>query len=482
MWQTTTELMSHQVCAVAKLLPLKVGALFMEMGTGKTRTAFEIAKHRQHKIQRIVWFCPVSVKYTIAQEVAKHTTLSTDDVLVFDGRTNANTANLLNKTVVIVGIESMSSSDRVMLAVTELIDDKTMVVLDEATYIKSHRSKRTRRIEILSRKARYRMILTGTAMTQGAVDLYSQMNFLSPKILDYVSFYEFAERHLVYDEVKLPNGRRVKTKRIVNELETELLAEKIAPYSYQITKKECLDLPQKIHTSYSFDLSYEQKEAYGRAKELFAERLLTEDYSHSSIPIFQLFADLQGIVCGFWRAKDQLIELKHKRIDTMFDALYGLNSNEKVVIWGKYHYCIDQITQALEDEFGVGSVYQYHGKLSEKQRKNSLIDWQNKGRFIVATQSAGGYGLNEMVSASHAIFYANGFKYSERLQAEDRIHRLGQSKPCWYADIYASNSIDGRISDNLDTKGYTLKVFMDKMSELVKLGLKDELVNIIKGL
>lgn len=484
MWQTTTTLMSHQADAVAKLLPLKVGALFMEMGTGKTRTAIEFAQRRQHKLERIVWFCPVSVKYTIAKEVKKHTTLADDMIYVFDDKTDSEMPDLSKKQFVIVGIESMSSSIRMLSAVQTLINDKTMVVLDESTYIKNARAKRSRRISVMSRVARYRMILTGTAMTQGAVDLYSQMNFLSPKILDYVSFYEFAERHLVYDYVKMADGRKVKTNRIVCEHETELLAEKIAPYSYQVKKSECLDLPEKVYTCFGFSLTDEQRKAYDYAKELFVERMLEQsaEYYPSAIPIFLLFHDLQSISCGFWKRHGEIIEFPHKRIETLLDAVASIEPMEKVVIWAKYHYCIEQIVSALQDEYGADSVYQYHGKMTEKQRNQSLVNWEKHGRFMVATQSAGGHGLNELVSAHHVIFYANSFKYSERLQAEDRTHRIGQNKSCWYADIYAYNSIDDKIDKNLSTKGMTLKIFMEKMEELRKKGLKKELLQLIREL
>lgn len=61
---TRTELMPHQVAAVAKMLPSRVGALFMEMGTGKSRTLIELAHLRREKWDRLFWFCPVALKET----------------------------------------------------------------------------------------------------------------------------------------------------------------------------------------------------------------------------------------------------------------------------------------------------------------------------------------------------------------------------------------------------------------------------------
>src|SRR5690606_2158590 len=90
-WTCTTELHPYQQEAVAKLLPSRVGALFMDMGTGKTRTAIEFVRIRQNKIDRVVWFCPVSLKETIRAEIIKHTTCPVNAVYVFDDRTNERT-------------------------------------------------------------------------------------------------------------------------------------------------------------------------------------------------------------------------------------------------------------------------------------------------------------------------------------------------------------------------------------------------------
>lgn len=58
------ELLPHQKEAVEKLIKLKVGALFMEQGTGKTITTLEIARRRYEsgKIEAAIWLCPCSAK------------------------------------------------------------------------------------------------------------------------------------------------------------------------------------------------------------------------------------------------------------------------------------------------------------------------------------------------------------------------------------------------------------------------------------
>ena len=66
------------------MLPSRVGALFMEMGTGKSRTAVELAKLRAGKINRVVWLCPVSLKTTVKHEILKHTDCGTSDICLLN--------------------------------------------------------------------------------------------------------------------------------------------------------------------------------------------------------------------------------------------------------------------------------------------------------------------------------------------------------------------------------------------------------------
>ena len=70
-----------------KLSRLKVGALFMDMGTGKTRTAIELIWLRRHLISRCVWCCPVSLMETTRREILFHTSCLNGDIHVFDSRT-----------------------------------------------------------------------------------------------------------------------------------------------------------------------------------------------------------------------------------------------------------------------------------------------------------------------------------------------------------------------------------------------------------
>jgi SNF2 family DNA or RNA helicase len=465
-----TNLYSYQQQAVDKILLSRVGGLFMEMGTGKTRCAIELVALRQERINRVVWFCPVSLKTTIAYEIRKHT--DSRDICIFDADTTIRT--LPRAFWYIVGIESMSSSDRVVLAANRLITTSTFVIVDESSYIKGHCAKRTERITQLSARARYRLILTGTPLSQGVVDLYAQMKFLSPKILGYNSFYSFAHNHLEYSDKY--RGMIVRAHNV------GWLAAKIHPYTYQVTKAECLDLPRKIADWRGYKLSYTQREAYEQAKwEMLMEMPVDEIDSYV---IFKLFTALQQIVSGFWNRQGQQLEFPHERLDILLDVIRDIPADAKVIIWCKFVYSIQAVTAMLQKEYGPDSVALYYGKLSEKERDAELARFRQSARFFVATQSTGGHGLT-LNEAHYVVFYENGFKYSERLQAEDRCHRIGQMQPVTYVDITATDSIDERIRANLAKKQNVVRDFKHKVDAIKndkRAEVRKKLEGLVKGL
>lgn len=477
-FRTTTTLLPHQVPAVAKMLPIRVGALFMDMGTGKSRTLLEIAAQRQGKWDRLFWFTPCSLRHNVLHQILEHTDIPEAVVCLWDQKTMNRGVNR-DALVHIIGIESMGQADRVVLAFANLVTTKSFVVVDESSYIKGNRAKRTERIITLSEKCRYRMVLTGTPFTQGAVDLYSQMKFLSPKILGYRSFYSFAANHLEYEQRRV-RGRWISTGRIVRSHNTDYLAAKIAPYVYQIKKDECLELPDKLHKSVWLSLTDEQEDWYEHAKTEFLMRDDPEDWS--PVELFRLFTRLQTIVCGFVKVGEGHEILKNNRIATLMDVLEGIGEKEKVLIWAKYRYCVESICAVLGQEYGPETVRAFHGDMPDREREKALAGWRRgPARYLVLTQSLGSHGLT-LTEAAYAVFYADSFKYSERLQAEDRIHRIGQSRRPTYISLRAEDCIDVRINRALNEKGNALDDFQDEINRCREKGLREKILAMVRAL
>jgi SNF2 family DNA or RNA helicase len=298
------------------------------------------------------------------------------------------------------------------------------------------------------------------------------MRFLSPKILGYKSFYSFQANHLEYH----PKFKGM----ITRAHNTDFIAAKIKPYVYQVTKEECLDLPNKIYESRYVGMSIDQRVLYEQAKnEILLE---INDDEFDSFTIFRLFTALQQIACGFWnrRNADKVMEFltfKQHRIAALMETISNIPSNEKIIIWAKYLYDIEQINTALTTEYGNDAVSQFHGRLSEQEKISQIDKFRGPARFFLATPSSGGHGLT-LNEACYVIFYNNGFKYSERIQAEDRCHRIGQTRKVVYIDLVCVPSIDERISQALAKKENVVAKFKAEIDKVKKEGRRALIKNL----
>lgn len=447
-----TRLYEYQSKAVDKLSKLKVGALYMEQGTGKTRTALEIIKNKidKGKAEVILWLCPCSVKNNLKEDIEKHTG---------DLPTENN--------IIIRGIESLSSSDRLYLQLLELVKNyKVYLIVDESNLVKNKLAIRTERIIEISSFCKYKMILNGTPISKNEADLFAQWHILDWRILGYKSFYSFAANHLEYKKVRLPSGREITTDQIIRVLNVDYLTEKIAPYTYQIKKDEVLkDLkPKKYHMRY-FCLDDLQEDEYYETKELFLFNVV----DWRSETIFKLFSALQHITSG-----KRILSAPEKRMRT--EKMYTWENNpriqclkrvieeignDKCIIFAKYHDEIKDI-KFLLDSMNKTFV-EFTGEIRPKQRQQNRIEFKNHVQFMLANKQCGAYGLN-LQFCHNIIFYSNDFDLATRLQAEDRVHRIGQEKTVNIYDICCEYTIDVFIANCLQNKSNLLDSFKKQIS------------------
>ena len=155
-----TDLLPYQKKAYDKLKKIKVGALFMDMGTGKTRTALELIKKRvdEQKIDGVIWLHPCSIKMDLERNIATHSDL-------------AETGEL-----VMCGIETLSTSIKENLRLLELVSKKNMfLIIDESSLIKNPYALRSKNILQISELCQYKLILNGTPVTRNEADLFNQL-------------------------------------------------------------------------------------------------------------------------------------------------------------------------------------------------------------------------------------------------------------------------------------------------------------------
>lgn len=423
-----TKLLAHQKKAFDKLKGLKVGGLLMDMGTGKTRTMLEIISHKKEKIDYVFWLTPCDTKKNLSKEIEKHSTYSYEIV----GNTIVS-----NSFIKIIGIESISMSDKLYLSITSLFNNRLLSIIDESSFIKNPRASRTYRSMEISNASKYRYIMNGTAITLGYQDLYSQLKFLSPLILGYNSFYSYARNHLEWDE---------KYKRYTKAHNTEYIAKKMNPYVYQVTKEECLNLPDQAEYDYTFKLNEDQKIFYEEAKEEFFESMYEEEYR-----IYELFTKLQRVTSG--------LVSEHSRIKTLRDALNKVSG--KTIVFTRFVGEVDEIISELTEY----TVFNYYGS---RKKISSIEEFENskdENALLVMTISSGAFGLN-LQFANNCIFYSYNFNYGLYKQARDRIYRVGQTRQTTIINIYAEKTIDQFIDNNIIKKKRKMSELVDELESI----------------
>jgi SNF2 family DNA or RNA helicase len=197
-----------QKSAYKKLSELKAGALFMEAGTGKTKVAIDLINSRRDFFDKVIWICPACLlrEKSYLNEIEKWQ--CEKDILFFT-------------------IESISQSEiKYLELVKKAKEINNFCVIDESLYIKNTDSKRVRRLLFNYKIFNYRLILNGTPTSKGLIDLYSQMNFLHPKIFN-MTEQEFANKFLIYKKEGYKPYK--KWSKPYNE---EALMEYIKPYIF----------------------------------------------------------------------------------------------------------------------------------------------------------------------------------------------------------------------------------------------------------
>lgn len=446
--------------------------LFMEQGTGKTKVVIDNAAYLfQHgELSRVLVVCPNSVKTVWAEEIELHMPSGVDyQLLVWDsGMAKWDRGFVIKNeafssicraapdtlTIFVTNVETFQREDKGLgLAEAFLEYGSTMVVVDESSKIKTPSANRTRCLWKVGRMADYKRILTGTPVTQSPLDLFAQFYFLDPDLLGYSSYTTFKHHFAEFGGYE---GREVTGYKNMDEL-TEL----IEPHTYRVTRDECLDLPPKSYSKRVVELGREQQKLYHEMRDTMIASLSETERVTAPIVLTQLLR-LQQIVGGFLpieRDEDGDIVVHAREIkgtNPKVKALVELagQTTGKIVIWARFRAELKLIADSLKKEFGDDSVVMFYGDVSGDERAANRAAFQDPDspvRFFVGNQATGGMGIT-LTAANTVVYYSNTFSLEERLQSEDRVHRIGQANNVEYIDLIAAGTIDEKIVRALRSK------------------------------
>ena len=405
------KLTKRQQEAFDKFSKLKVGALFMKQGTGKTRVAIELIHSTDCDF--VLFLCPFSTKSNLLAEIEKWK---------------------LDRPFEIVGYETISSSDRKYLDLLSLCKEykKIFVVADESVFIKNDSSKRYARILKLRDLSEYRLILNGTPITKNEWDIYNQMEFLSPKIFD-MHRHEFLNTFFKKISFK-KRGMPAREFYKLSEVNIDYLHHLIEPYIFEAD----FSFEGKVYEkSVQIDAGNESEELYQERKEILLHSL---EIGQSVVEQFTNLA----VAC--FSDKERHLEIaKH---------LSG-----QIIV-----FCT-----LLEEVKNIASQIDCYVITGETKNRDGIIEqFKNDNKPLLMTFGTGAFGLN-LQFCNRIAFASLTFDYAKVDQAISRIKRLGQERDIEYLYFTSNLGIYDMIRENIMKKQSLKELVINKIEKGVDL-------------
>ena len=406
----------HQEIALAHLRMNDAFALYMEQGTGKTLTILSrIAELlRSGRVRSVLIVAPKAVLGSWERDIEKFDPA--------DRRALRSASLIINYDLVWRRSELWRYWD--------------VIVLDEAHYIKNRTSNRAKALLGMALKSRFRYILTGTPIANGALqDIWSQMAFLDPVKLPRgvgtnafpeagQSYYDFQDRYCFLDQYFKPYRYQH-----VDELQGV-----IAEHSFRIKKAECLDLPEKLPDEiYSIDQAEPR-----RYKELMRESAIEEYELLAENPLLRMLR-LRQLCSGHLPGVDGLKCGKIKALDEFLDG-FGIDEN-KLAIFAQFTKSIDDIAILLSRKkipFVILDGRSKDPTVWRRFQDDAMI------RAIICQYEAGSAGI-DLFAASTILYFEPTIRSNVLEQSRDRIHRVGQTRGCQYIHFITKGTIETAI-------------------------------------
>ena len=301
------------------------------------------------------------------------------------------------------------------------------LLLDESSMIQNDKAKRTK--AILKLKASNVILLSGTPVGGKYENLYSQLKLLGWKITKK----EFWNNYINFEMVQYGGPLSPMLPKIKGYKNVEDLKKMLKIYGADFLKSdEVFDLPEQNFNIVKVPTSKEYKE-FKREKYICINN---KEFVGDTPLKTMLYARM---LCGAYN--------KYK-LDAFVDLINS--TDDRVIVF----YNFTDELEAMKALIGERAYSVVNGA------ERDLSNYENISNSITFVQyQAGAMGLN-LQKANKIIYYSLPLSSELYEQSKKRIHRINQTRPCFYYLLLAENSIEERIKTTLDKRNdYTQELF-----------------------
>lgn len=379
-----------------------------EMGLGKTIQSIAWwAKYSQQASPLIV-ICPASVKPNWKREIYKVTGQS---CIVLMGRParRRQKIELNGRQIVVVNYDILHAWAPSLKAL-----NPRCVIFDEAQYVKNRGAQRSMATKAVARKAKYCIGLTGTPLSSRPAELWNILNIIKPQ--EWGEWLPYAMRYC--GPQKTPWGWTYRGATRVKELRARLLKScMIRRLKSQVLRQ----LPAKQRHTIVLEMK-------GRKEYEAAERDLVAWLHKTNAAKAKKARKAQHLTRISYLRK----MVAEKKLDAVIEWIEAFleGGQSKLVVFAIHK----DIVNALHKHFQKCSVKVY-GEITGHKRQVAidLFNQDNQIRLLFGNIQAAGVGLT-LVSAADVAFVELPWTPADVQQAEDRVHRIGQTRGvnCWF--------------------------------------------------
>lgn len=319
----------------------------------------------------------------------------------------------------------------------------SLVILDEAQYIKNHRAQTAQ--AACSLKSARRLCLTGTPMENHLGELWAQFNFLMPGFLGSAEAFNTRFRRPIEKE-----GR---------DWERQSLSRRLAPFMLRRLKSQVeTELPAKTVMIHRVEMAPAQRDLYETVRLAMQSRIQEEIASRglgrSHITILDGLLKLRQVCCdprllkNTAAARESGVENSAKLQALLEMVTAMLEEGRRILIFSQFVGMIRLIEVELK-ALGIS----YSLLTGETQDRATPVRQFQAGetKLFLISLKAGGTGLN-LTAADTVIHYDPWWNPAAESQATDRAHRIGQTKPIFVYRFLTVGTVEARIQGMQDRK------------------------------
>lgn len=439
---------AYQRYAAQFILDHPAAAVFLDCGLGKTvitLTAIRELLHDSFTVRRVLIIAPLRVaRDTWPAEIRKWDHLSDLTYAVAVGNTAKRLAALRQKAEI-----TIINRENVDWLVKNNTFDFDMVVVDELSAFKSHRTRRFKALMKVRPMVSRIVGLTGTPSSNGLMDLWAEFRLLDmgKRLGRFLTHYR--ERYFLPDK---RNAQMVFTYKPRPGAE-EKIYEAIGDITISMKSGDYLELPKCLTNVVRVEMNERERRIYERLKKDMAAEIDGKEID--AMNAAALSGKLLQMAAGaVYDGEGQAVRLHDRKLDALEDLVESANGRPVLIAYW-FRHDLERIRKRFPGA-------------RELRQEADIADW-NAGKISIGLihPASAGHGLNLQDGGSMLIWFSLTWSLELNQQTNARLWRQGQKHTVTIHYLVMKDSIDESVMAALSRK--------DKVQEALMSAVKAEL-------